>query len=302
MIVDMKGELFDKIEEFDKVIMVQAPSYISDWLRFGAVDINVDYNALEQLIEVKLFKENAQGISTERVKWTCSEDKFKDISLEAMSKTASLILAKFKIYLESHYPVEQRPLSDEISDHFTSIGLEAINALDGKVEEVRQVTKSDGSVEKVTCKRPSKDQYYISIARVVSERSTCLRRRYGAVIVKDDRIISTGYNGAARGIRNCCDMGICKREELGVKPGERYELCVAVHAEQNAIINAGSERCKGAKLYLSGFNGDGSFIKDMDCCMMCKRAILNAGIDEVIFDDDGGNIRMIIPKDGWKNC
>lgn len=91
-------------------------------------------------------------------------------------------------------------------------------------------------------KRPAWDEYFIEIAKVVSSRSTCLRRRYGAVIVKDNVIISTGYNGASRGSMNCIDRGICRRRELNVPAGERYELCEAVHAEQNAIINGSPER------------------------------------------------------------
>lgn len=124
--------------------------------------------------------------------------------------------------------------------------------------------------------RPSKNEYYTGIAEAVSKRSTCTRRQYGAVIVKDDQIVSTGYNGSARGAVNCCDVGKCKRAEMDVKPGERYELCEAVHAEQNAIINAGRGKTIGATLYLFG-SENGKPIK-AEPCLMCRRMIVNAGI------------------------
>ena len=94
--------------------------------------------------------------------------------------------------------------------------------------------------------RPGWTEYFLEIARAVGRRSTCLRRMYGAIIVKDKIIISTGYNGAPRGEANCIDTGICERERLHVPKGQNYELCVAVHAEQNAIINADPEKMKGA--------------------------------------------------------
>lgn len=128
-------------------------------------------------------------------------------------------------------------------------------------------------------KRISKDNYYLEIAKAVSLRSTCLRRQYGAVIVKDDRIISTGYNGSSRGEKNCCDEGVCWREANGIPHGERYEMCVAVHAEDNAISQAGRDAI-GATLYLAGFE-DGKVI-DAFPCLMCERKIRNAGISTVV--------------------
>ena len=101
--------------------------------------------------------------------------------------------------------------------------------------------------------RPSKEEYYFNIALAVAMRSTCLRRKYGAVIVKDDHIISTGYNGSARGEQNCTDVGLCLREEQNIPHGERYELCQAVHAEANAILNADPADMIGATLYLAGW-------------------------------------------------
>ena len=107
--------------------------------------------------------------------------------------------------------------------------------------------------------RIQKDEYYLNIAHEVAARSTCLRRRYGAVIVNNDEIIATGYNGAPRGEPNCIDRGFCKREELNVPKGERYELCVAVHAEQNAIISAARRDMIGGTIYIVGLESDGSY-------------------------------------------
>lgn len=131
--------------------------------------------------------------------------------------------------------------------------------------------------------RISKREYYLFIARAVARRSTCIRRHYGAVIVKDDRIIATGYNGAARGEPNCCDVGTCWREAHGIPHGEQYEKCVAVHAEDNAISQAGRDAL-GATLYLWGEEADGTIIQAAPC-MMCERKIKNAGIKEVISYD-----------------
>jgi len=129
--------------------------------------------------------------------------------------------------------------------------------------------------------RPSKTEYYLKIAEAVSKRSTCLRRQYGAVIMRDDQIVSTGYNGSPRGAINCCDSGTCRREEMSIPPGERYELCEAIHAEQNAIINAGREKTMGATLYLSG-SENGKKIENPEPCLICERMIVNAGIIEVV--------------------
>jgi len=122
------------------------------------------------------------------------------------------------------------------------------------------------------------DNYFLEIARVVSKRSTCLRRQYGAVIVKDKRIISTGYNGSPVGEENCCDKGYCEREEKNIPAGERYELCHAVHAEQNAIINANPIDMYGATIYIVGTNvKDGSEASGKPC-LLCSRMIKNAKI------------------------
>jgi len=140
--------------------------------------------------------------------------------------------------------------------------------------------------------RPDWDEYFIEIAKVISSRSTCLRRKYGAVIVKDKVIVSTGYNGSPRGMTNCIDIGKCKRKELNIPAGERYELCEAVHAEQNAIINAPPERMKGATIYIAGFEEDRSIAAGKPC-KLCDRMIRNAQISEVVYLDSDGEIKKI---------
>ena len=130
--------------------------------------------------------------------------------------------------------------------------------------------------------RPDKDHYYLNIAREVARRSTCLRRWYGAVIVKNDQIISTGYAGAARGAVNCSDLGYCPRQEAGIPHGERYELCRSVHAEMNAIIHAARADMIGSTLYLVGIEAkDGSIVMNAKPCKICARLIINAGIKTV---------------------
>ncbi len=131
--------------------------------------------------------------------------------------------------------------------------------------------------------RISKENYYLDIAQTVLERATCLRRVYGAIIVKNDEIISTGYNGAPRGRHNCVDMGYCTREAMAVPRGERYELCRSVHAEANAIISAARRDMVGATLYLVGRNAQTKeLLGDATSCSMCRRTIINAGIARVV--------------------
>ena len=131
--------------------------------------------------------------------------------------------------------------------------------------------------------RVSKRNYYLDIAQTVLERATCLRRVYGAIIVKNDEIISTGYNGAPRGRKNCVDLGYCTREQLKVPRGERYELCRSVHAEANAIISAQRRDMVGASIYLVGRDArSGELLHDATSYPMCRRMIINAGLDEVV--------------------
>jgi dCMP deaminase len=140
--------------------------------------------------------------------------------------------------------------------------------------------------------RPSKEEYYLGIADAVLKRSTCIRRRYGAVIVRDDEIVSTGYNGSPRGEVNCCDIGKCQREELNVPKGERYELCSAIHAEENALLSAARKDCLGSKMYICGRTTDNA-LADGKPCLMCAKAIRNMGVTEVIFYDTDGKIQRM---------
>jgi dCMP deaminase len=131
--------------------------------------------------------------------------------------------------------------------------------------------------------RISKTNYYLEIAKAVSRRSTCLRRQYGAVLVRNDEIISTGYNGSPRGEENCCDMGYCWRESNNIAHGKEYESCLSVHAEQNAIISACRRDIIGSTLYLVGFeNGKLISSEEVKPCKICEKMIINSGIVKVI--------------------
>jgi dCMP deaminase len=142
--------------------------------------------------------------------------------------------------------------------------------------------------------RVSKENYYLDIAQTVAERSTCLRKKYGAIIVKDDSIISTGYKGAPRGRKNCSDLNFCMREKLQIPRGERYEMCRSVHAEANAIIAAGRDLMLGSTLYQTCVDPvDGQLVPGMCSCMMCKRMIINAGIERVVYRDTEDEYRVV---------
>ncbi len=148
--------------------------------------------------------------------------------------------------------------------------------------------------------RRSKINYYLDIAEAVSERGTCLRRNYGAIIVKNDEIISTGYVGAPRGRKNCSDLGVCIRSELNIPRGERYEVCRSVHAEANAIISASRDEMIGATMYLVGKEvSTGDYVKEANSCSMCKRMIINAGIKNVIIRDNKEEFRTIDVNSEW---
>ena len=143
-------------------------------------------------------------------------------------------------------------------------------------------------------KRVDKVNYYLDIAETVLERGTCVRRNFGAIIVSNDEIISTGYVGAPRGRKNCCDLKYCTREKLNIPRGERYELCRSVHAEQNAIISAAREKMIGASLFLVGKNySDGAYVEKSNPCALCKRMIINAGIKDVYIRDSKEEYRHI---------
>ncbi len=143
--------------------------------------------------------------------------------------------------------------------------------------------------------RPGWDEYFIGIAKAVATRATCLRRKYGAVITKDNIIVSTGYNGAPAGMRDCLEVGQCTRKELQIPHGERYELCHSVHAEANAIIRASVDELWGATMYIAGSDNEtGECLSEP--CMMCKRMILNAQIAKVVYSDGKNRFTVIDPK------
>jgi dCMP deaminase len=147
--------------------------------------------------------------------------------------------------------------------------------------------------------RPDWDEYFIGIAKAVSARATCLRRRYGAVITRGNIIVSTGYNGAPAGMKDCLEVGRCRRRELQIPHGERYELCYSVHAEANAIIRASLDELRGSTIYISGIDA-----KNSECnsepCMMCKRMILNSGIVKVVYSNGNNGFMVVDPKKWMK--
>ena len=130
-------------------------------------------------------------------------------------------------------------------------------------------------------KRISKVDTYLNCAENFAYRSTCIKRKYGAVLVKDDAVISTGYNGSPRGFENCCDIGECPRIKLGLHQGEGYAFCRAVHAEANALLNCSREQTLGADLYLAGVNPMDLSVHKAKPCPLCARMIIQAGIRKV---------------------
>ncbi len=147
--------------------------------------------------------------------------------------------------------------------------------------------------------RVDKHNYYLDIAETVIERGTCLRRNFGAIVVKNDEIVSTGYTGAPRGRANCCNTGVCIRQELNVPRGERYELCRSVHAEANCIISASRQEMIDATMYLAGKEvKTGELIPDASSCSMCKRLIINSGIKEVIIRNTKTEY-TVVPVSKW---
>lgn len=137
--------------------------------------------------------------------------------------------------------------------------------------------------------RIDKENYYLDIAETVMERSTCRRAHYGALIVRNDEIVSTGYNGAPRGRANCIDLGYCIREQWNIPSGQRYELCRSVHAEANAIISAARSECIGGTIYLVGRDtATGQLIEQQDPCPMCRRMIINAGLSKMVVRNSNG--------------
>ena len=150
--------------------------------------------------------------------------------------------------------------------------------------------------------RRDKINYYLDIAQAVLERGTCLRRNFGAIIVQNDQIISTGYVGAPRGRRNCSDIDLCNRERLAIPRGERFEMCRSVHAEANAIIHAARADMIKSTLYLVGKEKEsGELVKNASPCPMCRRMIMNAGISKVIVRETNDTYSTIVVLDEWIN-
>ena len=141
--------------------------------------------------------------------------------------------------------------------------------------------------------RPNKHTYYLNIALAIAQRGTCLRRNYGAVIVKDDMIVSTGYTGAARGLSNCCDLKKCLREEQGIKPGTRYDICRSVHAEVNAIIQAGRKQCIAATMYLACTDPK----HNKAPCYLCRRIVITSGLEYVVIPWMDGERFIHVPTE-----
>jgi dCMP deaminase len=136
-------------------------------------------------------------------------------------------------------------------------------------------------------KRPTWDEYFMQMAELTAQRSTCLRRHVGAVIVQDKHVVATGYNGAPKGVAHCAEIGGCLREEMGIPSGERHELCRALHAEQNAIIQAATlaQSIEGASIYITH-----------QPCIICAKMIINAGIKRIVVKEgypDEMSVRML---------
>ena len=185
------------------------------------------------------------------------------------------LTAGFRLFIIQRHRRKKRPLGEE-----------------GETAEAERGQKGMDN-------RTSKQNYYLDIADSVLERSTCLRRKYGAIIVRNDEIISTGYNGAPRGRRNCSDLGVCTRETLHIPSGERYELCRSVHAEANAIISASRRDMIGATIYLVGRDArTNELLSDAVSCSMCKRQIINAGIEKIVIRTSKTEYRTI-PVSDW---
>jgi dCMP deaminase len=152
----------------------------------------------------------------------------------------------------------------------------------------------------LTPPRATKEEYYLGIAKEVSRRSTCLRRSIGALIVRDDQIVSTGYVGAPRKTRDSLEHGFCLRDRLGIPHGQRYELCRSVHAEQNAVINAARAGVSllGGDMYIFGSGPDGAAPINAFPCFICKKMIINAGLDRVVCSTAEGPY-MVFTVEAW---
>lgn len=170
--------------------------------------------------------------------------------------------------------------------------------------EIKVVSKIQQKRSRIMIKptgnnRISKTDTYLNCAENFAYRSTCLKRKYGAIIVKNDAVISTGYNGSPRGFENCCDIGDCPRIKRGMHQGEGYAMCRAVHAEANALLNCSREQTMGADLYLTSINPEDNSVHEAKPCPLCARLIIQAGINHVILrvGDGAENYRIIPAKE-----
>jgi len=146
--------------------------------------------------------------------------------------------------------------------------------------------------------RRDKINYYLDIAETVLQRGTCLRRNFGAILVKNDEIIATGYTGSPRGRQNCQDRKTCIRVELNIPRGTMYEKCRSVHAEANAIISASRRDMIGSTLYLAGREHDSrEYVENAGSCAMCRRLIINAGIETIVIRDTKSEHRTVFVQD-----
>ena len=146
--------------------------------------------------------------------------------------------------------------------------------------------------------RIDKVNYYLDIAETVLERSTCAREHVGALIVRNDEIIATGYNGAPRGRKNCADLGYCTRKKMAIPAGERYELCRSVHAEANAIISAARRDCIGGTMYLVGKDaGSGQISENKPPCPLCRKMLINAGLSQLVVRGSDGKYEIYNVQD-----
>jgi len=195
-----------------------------------------------------------------------------------------------------HYtPYEHNCIREALLDSYYLKQFETNNEGDDVQMHIDNMIKMNDN------KRISKVDYYLGIADTVSKRGTCLRRNYGSVIVKDDHIVSTGYNGAPRGRVNCCDRGECWRKSHNIPQYADYSKCRSCHAEMNAIINASPEEMRDSELYLVGRNYDDGTLTDADCCTLCKRMVINAGIKRVIVRLANGASKCIDVNDWIEN-
>lgn len=150
--------------------------------------------------------------------------------------------------------------------------------------------------------RPSKDEYYLNVAREIAARSTCFRNHMGAIIVRDDQIIATGYVGAPRNARSCHDRGECLRDKLKIPHGKQYEICRSAHSEMNAIINAARAGVSllNGDIYIHGTNPKDGLKRDSFPCFICKKMIINAGLNRAVCSTKDGEIKIFKVEDWVK--